>query len=91
MEVYTFIMDYLGGTYISQIEANDIKNAMHKWIKDLLVEEIEGFTENDRRRIIEDNFIDEEPTLLNGLSNTWHFLVLTKKGTGFVNFVKTKV
>jgi hypothetical protein len=91
MEVYTFIMEYLGGTYISQVNANDGSIAMRIWINNLLVPEIEGFTEKDKQRIIENDFVDEEAILIDGLKNTWHFLVKTKKGVGHVNFVKTKV
>ena len=90
MELYTFIMEYLGGTYISQVKADSNTNAMRTWIKNLLIQEIEGFTEKDLKKLIEYDFCDEEPVLLNELKNTWHFLITTKKGIGFINFVKTK-
>jgi hypothetical protein len=89
MNLYTFILDYLGGTYISQIESNDEISAMNVWIDQLDVDLIQGFSNKDKNKIIENKFDDELPTLLNGLVNTWHFLIKTKKGNGYVNFVKT--
>jgi hypothetical protein len=83
-------MDYLGGTYISQIRAKNNATAMKLWIANLKTEEIKNFTKNDKINLINTNFIDESPILLNGLKNCWCFCVSTKKGTGFVNFVLTE-
>lgn len=41
MHTYTFILDYLGGTYISQVVANDEFNAMNVWIEKLEIVEIQ--------------------------------------------------
>ena len=38
---------------------------------------------------INELFEDENPILLKGLTNIWHFLISTNKGVGYVNFVKT--
>jgi len=83
-------MEYEGGTYISQIESDNELNAMHAWINRLQVDEINGFTQKDKQFIIESGFIGEEPILLKGMKNIWHFLVDTEKGFGYINFVKTK-
>lgn len=91
MGLYTFIMDYLGGTYISQVKAKNTTIAMHEWIANLSVKEIKGFTEKDKKIIIETDLEDEKPILIDGIKNTWHFLVTTKKGIGYINFIKTKV
>ena len=49
MHTYTFILDYLGGTYISQVVANDEFNAMNVWIEKLEIVEIQELSENDLR------------------------------------------
>lgn len=87
--LYTFIMNYLGGTYVSQVIAPDPESGMRFWIKKLNTKDIEGFSENDKQKLIQEDFVNEEPVLLTGLDNVWHFLILTEKGTGFVYFVKT--
>ena len=89
LDLYTFIMEYLGGTYISQVEAINHKEAMKIWLDNLKWQEIENFTLNDKLSLIKENFVDEEPMLIEGLKNTWCFLIQTKKGTGFVNYVRT--
>jgi hypothetical protein len=83
-------MEYLEGTYISQVNANNIRKAMTLWIQNLETEEIKGFSNSDKQKLINDNFSDEAPVLIRGMKNVWHFLIITKKGTGFVNCVKTR-
>ncbi len=41
MGLYTFIMDFRGGTYISQIQEKDLMPAIQLWAETLLVEEIQ--------------------------------------------------
>lgn len=82
-------MEYLGGTYISQVEATDKEQARDIWIRELEITGIEFFTIQDKNDIIEENFVDNEMTPINGMKNVWLFLVNTKKGYGHVNVVKT--
>jgi hypothetical protein len=62
---------------------------MFVWIQQLEISKIEGFTSADKQKIIKSEFVDENPVLLEGLSNVWNFLVETKKGFGHVNYVAT--
>jgi hypothetical protein len=91
MELYTFIMEYLGGTYISQIEATSRENARDVWINTLKIEEIDGFTILDKENIIKENFIDNDIAPINETKSVWFFMVNAKKGNGYVNIVKTKL
>ena len=43
MPFYTFIMEYAGGTYISQVKATSPQKATVKWAKQLNVSEIHKF------------------------------------------------
>ena len=90
MELYTFILEYLEGTYVSQVYANGITKAMETWIQNIEPREIKGFSNSDKNKLIKDNFSDEIPVLIKGVKNVWHFLIFTKKGTGFVNCIKTR-
>ncbi len=87
--LYTFIMDYLGGIYVSQVKSSSTKKAMQKWIQELDITQIEGFTNTDRVNIIKKKFIDDIPVPLKGLKNVWFFSVETKKGYGYVNMIKS--
>lgn len=90
MHLYTFIIEFLGGTYISQVMALDEKHAMRSWLQNLNVIDIQGLTLNDKTEALTDNFSDEDPILIDGLLNVWHFNLRTQKGIAFINFVKTK-
>ncbi|MEO6522967.1 MAG: hypothetical protein ABIN91_14895 [Mucilaginibacter sp.] len=88
-ELYTFIMEYWGGTYISQVEAADHKEAIKVWIVNLEISEIKGFSEADKAKAIDnDDFYDA--TLLKGLTNVWCIGFIASKGYALINFVKTK-
>jgi len=87
--LYTFIMDYLGGTYISQIESDSKEQAMLLWINCLEVEQVEGFSQQDKETIIKKGFPDDDPSNLTGIENVWHFIVDTERGTAYINFVNT--
>jgi len=89
MKLYTFVMQYLEGTYISQVLATNKRDAMFKWIENLDISEIDKFSSLDKNEIIMSEFIDENPILLKGLKNVWFFMVKTKNGEGYVNFVYT--
>ena len=91
MELFTFIMAYLGGTYISQVEATDEEQARDIWIRNLKIEEIEFFTANDQENIIKEKFVDDDLALIEGMKNVWFFMVETKNGFGHINVIKTKL
>lgn len=37
-ELFTFIMEWNGGTYVSQVEANHIEHAINEWLINLDLE-----------------------------------------------------
>ncbi len=88
-ELFTFIMNYFGGTYIEQVVASNEIDAMHLWIQCLKISEIKGFSILDQKRIIKNNFDDEIPVPIKRMRNVWFCLVNTKKGYGHVNIIKT--
>jgi hypothetical protein len=82
-------MEYLGGTYVSQVTSAGIDEAMRLWLKDLPIEEIPGFSLKDKEALLLDDFEDEEPAPLTGIINVWYFLVSTEEGIGRVNAIRT--
>ena len=53
MSLYTFIMEYEGGTYLSQVRAESVEKARFQWIENLDVASIEHFEESDKSYLLE--------------------------------------
>lgn len=91
MPLYTFVMDYLGGTYVSQFEAENIDSAIHKWAHSLDTDNIDGLGPVGKKRLINEVALtDETPTHLNGLKNVWCICGRTSKGMALINIVLTE-
>ncbi len=92
MGFYTFIMEYDGGTYISQDRSGleTIKEVLISWAKDLDISVIEGVDENGRKDLLED-ISDESnnPGLLRGLENIWCTSAIINKKFAIINIIKT--
>ena len=91
MALYTFILQYDGGTYVSQVVEQNNLDAMRKWLRELDVSEIPGFTEVDKQLLIKDDFSDETPIQLKDCINIWCFGLRTNKELALVNFVLTQI
>jgi hypothetical protein len=46
MKKYTFILEFKGGTYISQNYEESINSSIKSWVNNLKIEEIQGMTQN---------------------------------------------
>lgn len=86
---YTFIMNYLGGTYISQVEFEDEFSAMKVWLQRLETTKIKGFNLADKKRVLSNNFEGDFPIPITDIKNVWFFMFETKRGYGHVNIVKS--
>jgi len=90
MSVYTFIMDYDGGTYVSQVRSSSPIGAARKWAQSFDTRGVEGIGEASKLQMVNElNSGFEEPVPLEGMLNTWciHFVLRGK--SALVNFVKT--
>lgn len=88
MPLYTFVMDYAGGTYVSQVKAASPRAALKRWASELPVSQIDDFGSASKSRLIED-VEDETPTMLAGLSNVWCSTALMRGKLALINFVQT--
>lgn len=92
--LFTYIFEFQGGTYISQIESNDLKNSLPKWIEKITEDQSEiaqlgpKILDEIKNQLISDS-LDNIPVPLDGLLNTWCTSLNTKKGVGLLNIVKT--
>ena len=94
MPLYTFIMDYRGGTYISQVRAPSPRKAVWRWAKDLNPKPIYGFGERAKEQLIAELHEDEElgeqfPIEVGQVVNTWCYTLLIKGQLVLINIVKT--
>lgn len=87
MPRYTVIMDFKGGTYISQVQSENQKNALEKWALELDTSEIFGLGDAGKARLLK-GARSEEPIALEGLSQVWCAYCLIP-GPALINIVQT--
>lgn len=85
--LYTFILDFQGGTYISQVRAKDEKEAMHIWATNLEIESIPRFGHRMKTELIVD--MEETTLTASSLVHHWCFGILPCGRFGQVNIIKT--
>ncbi|MBL7710705.1 MAG: hypothetical protein JNJ86_16665 [Chitinophagaceae bacterium] len=91
---FTFIVNFRGGTYCSQVQATEVNRSTLEWIKqiekvkdqikylgDKIIEELKKEAMNE----------DNNVTPLSGLKNIWFTLYSTKQGSFFINIVQTDI
>jgi len=88
LKLYTFIMDYEGGKYISQVHAEDESSAMIEWAKYLNIDQIEDMDEKHKSHLLK-IIIDEKPITITGCTHVWSFIVHPLNQRCDVNVVLT--
>lgn len=79
---FTFIVEFRGGTYCTQVEAKTINESVKKWVSKIKKEqsEIKHLGDKIIRELESDlKNIDNKPILLTGLKNVWCTSASTKK------------
>lgn len=90
MDIYTFIAEYKGGTYISQMHGTSIGEACSAWGQymserdDIPLKNKASFAE-----ILQSDLAEIPPACLDDTPNVWYFLADAGKGYVHVNVVKT--
>ena len=91
MEKYTFIFEYKRGTYINQVELEDIIDAVKKWFSNIDNLKIPNFG------IIEKNKLHAEigkehnhPIPIKDNQNVWCMFLTIKRASCLINIVMTK-
>ena len=88
MRKFTFIVEYRGGTYISQYMAPSIIEAFRIWAKNL---DLQNFPEKEKNKILKilDEDLEDLPTPIDEVDNVWHHLFIVYRRTYFINVVET--
>ena len=88
MKKFTFIMNFRGGTYISQVNAMNIDGALVDWAKNLNINDIQYFGPSSKLELIE--LMSQDyiyPVLIHGMENVWCMGGSLKMGTFLLNIV----
>jgi hypothetical protein len=88
MPLYTFFLDYHGGTYISQVRARSHISAPKVWAEKLDLSQIKGFNEELRQQLLED-LQRETPVSLEGIKYTWCCTSTMKGHLVLIHFTQT--
>jgi hypothetical protein len=93
--LFTFILEYRGGTYVSQIRADCIDDAIPIWVQSLPVDEIKHFGPKLKKRLVEGLASDKNgiygATQLEGVTNVWYVSIPFSARIACINAVKTDV
>ena len=77
--MYTFILDYDEGTYISQIKSRALERAVLKWAEALDIEAIDGCLNKHKMQIISEIKSEfEKPIPIKEMNNVWFMSFIIK-------------
>jgi hypothetical protein len=88
MHLYTFVLEFEGGTYLSQAEAESIELAPSAWAAGIAPGTIQGMAGASARELRE-AIAEEVPVQLTGLQEVWCFSALIRGRMALVHFVST--
>lgn len=89
MALYTFILEYSGGTYMAQVHAASPKAAMKKWGQTLDISQIYGMNE-DRKGALMQEIDSGKLILLGGMLNVWCTSAVVNDELALLHIVKTE-
>jgi hypothetical protein len=86
--LYTFILEYRGGTYISQVRAPNYKTAPRVWAEKLDLTAIGKLEKGFGDKLVA-SISEEKPAPLDGVAKTWCLSSCPVKKLALVHFVQT--
>ena len=89
MSLYTYIFCFRGGTYISQVKADNLNVSLKLWAKEIKENQIKHFGTKAKKKL-DDQASSDSPSLLEGLSNVWYFDFLLNGTYAYVNIILTE-
>jgi hypothetical protein len=90
MALYTFVMEYLGGTYMAQVRARSVAQACVNWARSLEAAEIQGLGPRGHQELVvqmTERMTDAVP--LDGLENAWCHSALPRGRFALINIIQT--
>jgi hypothetical protein len=89
LPLYTFIMEFAGGTYISQVTATSAKLACVKSAQNLDASQVKGLGVKGKESLME-QMKKDAPITLDGILNVWCQSALVRGNLALINLVKTE-
>ena len=90
MALYTFFLEYRGGTYIAQVRASSPTAGVRKWAKSLDYEAVEGMSREAKEELV--RYLHEgveRPVPIDGVQRTWCCTASPGDHFALINFVET--
>ena len=87
--MYTFILDWKGGTYLQQAKGSTVYEAMWLWARDFDPAGVSDL-EPPFARELNTELDDENPTQITGLVNTWCISVVVQDALALIHVVRTE-
>ena len=86
--LFTFVLDFDGGTYISQFRGHDRSEACEKWVEGMDISAIRSVAKITRSELRREVDI-REAVGIEGMTNVWCLSFVVKKKLGLLNVVQT--
>lgn len=90
MAIFTFIMEFRGGTYIKQVAAQNERQAVELWVKEINPNDITYFGEKSKTEL-QNNLSEllEFLTRIETVQNVWHLAYSLPTGYIDIHIIKT--
>lgn len=90
MPLFTIIVDYLGGTYLSQVNARHVDHVLARWAGQLDVTSLGGLTVEQLGVLnLELRRETEHPVRIRGLVGVWCMSIDIEDRLALINIVET--
>jgi hypothetical protein len=89
MPLYTFTMEYAGGSYVSQTKASSPKSACVKWAQELNVSVVEGLGQRSKSALVKE-MKEGKPTPINTTLNVWCTTALIRGKVAIITLIQTE-
>ena len=93
MPLFTFFLEYRGGTYISQVTAPDHSSAPQTWAGAFVLDEdaeLRPLFELEFRRKLSESMNTDLPTPIEGVVNTWAICAIHLEHPATIHFTQTE-
>jgi hypothetical protein len=88
MSLFTFILEFRGGTYISQYKGRTLKDACKKWVVNVEPDTVFGLGIKGKQSLA-NQIADSLPVPISGAHNVWCATASIHGKLCFVNIVRT--
>ena len=89
MPLYTFVMEYAGGSYVSQVKALSPKTACVNWAKELDVGKVVGLGQGSKLALIKE-MKEGAPVSVQNTLGVWCATALVGGKLALITFVQTE-